>query len=248
MNSRVEINSNKRTARIVGALILIATVTYMLGNGFLGSILNAPDYLPLVYAKSTQMVSGVLLEFIDAVAVATIGLMLFPILRRHNEVIGLGYAATRLIECLLVILAGISSLALIPLGQEYVQAGAADASHFQALGTLAVTHGKLAFQIAMIALGLGSIPFCYLLYRARLIPQLIAVLGLIGYAALLVGGLVELFGLNLNMIHYLPGGLFELILPVWLIAKGFNSPTISSRISRTGKVDELHGPSVGPAN
>ncbi len=84
----------------------------------------------------------------------------------------------------------------------------------------------LAFQIAMIALGLGSIPFCYLLYRSRLIPRLLAVLGLIGYAALLIGSSLELFGLNLYMIQFAPGALFELIFPIWLIVKGFNSSTI----------------------
>ena len=109
MSFREEINSNKRTARIVGALFLVATVTYMVGFGLLGSLLNGSDQLSQVYGRSLQLVSGVLLEFIDAVAVATIGIMLYPILRKYNEVIGLGYAGTRIIECLLVILAGISS-------------------------------------------------------------------------------------------------------------------------------------------
>jgi hypothetical protein len=207
-------------------LILIATVTYLLGDGLLQSILNAPDYLLNVYPNSTQVVIGVLLEFIDAAAVAAIGILLFPILRKFNAAIALGYAGTRIIECLLLIVAGISALSLIPLSQEYVQAGTPDASNFEALGTVVVAQSGLAFQIAMIALGLGSIPFCYLLYRTRLIPRWMAVLGLIGYAALLIGGLLELFGLNLSMIHFAPGGLFELILPIWLIVKGFNESVI----------------------
>lgn len=55
-----------------------------------------------------------------------------------------------------------------------------------------------------------------------------SVLGLIGYAALLIGSSLELFGLDLYMLHYVPGGLFELTLPIWLIVKGFNSSTIAS--------------------
>lgn len=221
--------SNKTTARLVGSLILTATVTYLLGDALLQSILNAPDYLRQVYPNSTQVVMGVLLEFIDAVAIAAVGILLFPILRKYNEAIALGYADTRIIECLLLLVAGISALALIPLSQEYVQAGAPDASYFQELGTLLVAQSGLAFQIAMIALGLGSIPFCYLLYRSRLIPRAISVLGLIGYAALLIGGLLGLFGLNLYMIHFVPGGLFELIFPIWLIVKGFNEPAVASK-------------------
>jgi len=228
-----KMDANKKTARIVGVLILAATATYMLGSGLLDSMLNAPDYLLHVYPNSTQVVIGVLLEFVDAAAVAAIGIMLFPILRKHNEAIALGYAGTRIIECSLVIVAGISSLSLITLSQEYVQAGAPAASYFEALGTLVVAQSGLAFQIAMIALGLGSLPFCYLLYRSRLIPRSMSVLGFIGYAALLIGGLLELFGLNLYMIQFLPGGVFELILPIWLIVKGFNSPAIVSEPDKT---------------
>lgn len=228
MTTKEEMDKSRKTARIVGALFLIATVTYTLGDGLEKSILNTPDYLLDVYANSTRVVIGVLLEFIDAAAVAAIGVMLFPILRKHNEAVALGYAGTRIIECLLLIAAGISSLSLIALSQEYVQAGTPDASYFQALGTLLVAQSGLAFQIAMIALGLGSLPFCYLLYQMRLIPRSMSVLGLIGYAALFIGSLLEVFGHDLAMIHYVPGGLFELVLPIWLIVKGFNSSAIVS--------------------
>ena len=225
--------NGKTTTRIVGALILIATVTYMLGDGLLGSILNAPDYLRHVSSNSTQVVIGVLLRFIDAAAVAAIGMLLFPILRKHNEAIALSYAGTRIIECVLLLVAGISSLSLITLSHDYVQAGVSDASYIQALGGVLGAQSGLAFQIAMIALGLGSLPFCYLLYRARLIPRSLSVLGLIGYAALFIGGLVELFGLNLSMMHFLPGGIFELVLPIWLIVKGFNASTSTSESAKT---------------
>ncbi len=220
--------TNQRTARIVGALILIATVTHRLGSRLLDSLHTAPDYLLQVSQNSTQVVIGAVVESIDAAAVAAIGILLFPILRKHNEAIALGYAGARLIECVLLLVAGISSLSLITLSQHYGQAGGADAASVQALGTLAVAHSELAFQIAMIALGLGSMPFCYLLYRSRLIPRALSVLGFIGYAALFAGGAVELFGLNLSMMHFVPGGLFELILPMWLIVKGFNASAIVS--------------------
>jgi hypothetical protein len=81
---------------------------------------------------------------------------------------------------------------------------------------------KAAYQFAMIALGLGSLPVCALLYRSRLIPRWLAVLGLVGYASLLAGSVLELYGLNLRLLHNLPGGLFELILPLWLLVRGFN--------------------------
>lgn len=225
--------TSKTTASMVGALILIATVTYMLGNGLLESILNAPDFLHGVYPNRTQVVTGALLQFIDAAVVAAIGILLFPLLRKYNETIALGYAGTRIIECLLLLVAGIGSLSLTTLSQEYIQGGTLDASYGQALGTLVVAQSRLSFQIAMIALGLGSMPFCYLLYQSNLIPRSLSLLGFIGYLALFIGGLLELFNVNLSMIHYLPGGLFELIFPIWLIAKGFNPFPVAAESTKT---------------
>lgn len=213
---------DRTTARLAGILILLATATYMAGSGLLDSVLTLPDYLAQVYPSRGQVVTGVLLEFVNATAIVVVGIVLFRILRRHSETIALGYAATRIIECTLLIVAGISSLLLVPLSQDFVQAGVADTSTLQAVGTLLVDQSALAFQFAMVALGVGSIPFCYLLYRRQLVPRPIAALGLIGYPLLIINGGLEAFDQSVGIVLFLPGALFELLFPIWLIAKGFN--------------------------
>jgi Domain of unknown function (DUF4386) len=81
-----------------------------------------------------------------------------------------------------------------------------------------------------IPTGIGGLVLTYLLYVSRLVPRPIAVLGLVGYACLLVGVPLDLLGvLDLGagpgLALLAPGGLFELVLlPVWLIAKGFGTP------------------------
>ncbi len=96
-----------------------------------------------------------------------------------------------------------------------------------------MAQSDLAFQISMIALGLGSMPFCYLLYKSKLIPRALSALGLVGYAALLLGMITGMFGLidvtqGAGLLTVVPGGLFELIFPIWLFVKGFNSSTATS--------------------
>jgi Domain of unknown function (DUF4386) len=221
--------SNKTTARIVGVLFLAATATYLSGTLLIDSIVNAPDYLIHVYPNRTQVTIGALLQFIDVACVVGICVLLFPILRKHSEPVALGYVVARIFDGAGVVVRGFAALSLIALSQQYVQAGAPDASYFQELGTLLVAQYDLAFQIAMIALGLGSIPFCYLLYRSRLIPRSLAVLGLIAYAALLSSALLEVFGYSTGVIFlYLPGAFLEIILPIWLIVKGFNPSALTS--------------------
>jgi hypothetical protein len=222
-------NSNRKTARLIGVLFLTATVAYMLGNGLIESILNDPDYLIHVYPNKTKVILGMLLELINSAAVIGIAIMLYPILKKHNENIALGYVAFRIIEAIILIVGAISPLLLIALSQEFIEAGAPpDASYFQTIGMLAIKGKDLAFQMAMIVLGLYSLLFCYLLYQSKLIPRLLSVIGFIGYASLVTSALLEVFGYSPGMYLFLPGALFEIILPIWLIIKGFNSIAMAS--------------------
>jgi len=82
-------NTNQKTARIVGVLFLTAMVTGMVSAVFLGSILNAPDYLINVSANENQVLIGMLLELICAAAVVGIPVMMFPIFKKHNEALAL---------------------------------------------------------------------------------------------------------------------------------------------------------------
>jgi hypothetical protein len=87
----------------------------------------------------------------------------------------------------------------------------------------------------MITVGVAGLILCSMFYRTQLVPRLLAVWGLIGYAILLLGSVLQVLGFNLNSIQAIPGGLWGLFIGVWLIAKGFSTssqlpsePTISS--------------------
>ncbi|NOU98857.1 DUF4386 domain-containing protein [Paenibacillus planticolens] len=222
-------NANLKSARMAGVLFLVATVTYMLGKGLMDSILNEPNYLLHVYPNRTQMITGVLLELVNSVAVVGIAVFLFPILKKYNEKIALGYVAFRVIEAVILIIGAISPLLLIQFSQAYIDTGAPADSYYQAVGMLVIKGNYYAFQLAMIVLGLYSLLFCYFLLQSKLIPRLLSVLGLIGYASLLTSGLLELFGYSSGMILFLPGALFELLFPIWLIIKGFNTSTMEPK-------------------
>lgn len=106
-------NTSRKTARIVGVLFLTATVTGMVGDSLIGSVLNAPDYLITVYPNRTQVIIGVLISFIIGLAVVGIAVFLFPILKGHNEPIALGYVGIRTAEFPILLVWLISPLLLI---------------------------------------------------------------------------------------------------------------------------------------
>jgi len=224
-------NTYRKTGIIVGVLFLTATVTGMLGDSLGGSILNAPDYLMNVYPNRTQVVIAVLMSFILGLAIVGIAVFLFPILRKHNEPIALGYVSIRTAEFAILLVWSISPLLLITLSQEYIKAGDPDASNFQTLGAVFIALRHWAWRLVYILNGVLTLILAYLLYQSRLVPRPISVLGLIGGAVLLLGTALAMFGLidvdqGAGLLVVLPGGLFELILPIWLIVKGFNPSAI----------------------
>ena len=197
-------NSYRKTAIIVGILFLTSTVAFSVGSSFIKS------YFSVGNLDKAPLINGVLLEIYCGIAVAGIGILMFPILRKFNKNLALGYAIFRIIECTTIIIGGIYLLSLLKLMWNYE-------------------------LIIFTFTGLGGLIFSYLLYQSKLIPRYLSVLGIIGYAMLLLGVLLNMWGyVDLNtstgMFLYLPGGLFELLLPLWFFVKGFNPTTVASEI------------------
>jgi hypothetical protein len=121
-------NSNRKTAIIVGVLFIFALVAFMIGKAIYEPILSSPDYLDIVYPNRVTVIIGILLEFISALSVVLIPVLLFPILKKQYEVLAMGYVSFRLFEAVLLSVAQIYKLSLVNLSQDYLNKGGVDAS------------------------------------------------------------------------------------------------------------------------
>lgn len=232
-------NANKTTARIVGILYIIGTVAGILSLVFTGPVRNAQDYLMSVPASETRVVVGALFVLMMGLALAMVPVMMFPILRKHNEALALGYVIFRGgLEAVTYLAIATSWLLLVPLSQIYVQAGVLDASNFQALGTL-LLEAKEIGSVLTIVFCLGALIFNYLLYQTKLVPRWLSGWGLIAIVPYLAAGLLAMFGIinalsPIYAILNLPLALQEMVLAIWLIVKGFNS---SALVSESAQAD-----------
>ncbi len=105
----------------------------------------------------------------------------------------------------------------------------------------AVAINVLAYNVAMAGLGIGSLFFCLVLYRARLVPRFLAGWGFIGYAAFATGSVLELFGVaGSGLVAAVPGGSFELAFATWLLVRGFSAP-VASPVARPARAQPLAG-------
>ncbi|MFC7231612.1 DUF4386 domain-containing protein [Saliphagus sp. GCM10025308] len=235
IETTLKMNSYKWNARMVGVLIILGYLTYGIPQGtHILPLTTAADPLAAISGNPMQLTIGALIMAINSAAVVGISLFVYPVIKQYNETIAVGYVVTRIFESIVMVGGIISLLLLIPLSQEYMQASGAAATSLHAVGTLVVQGDFFAYRIAMIGLSIGSLPFCYLLYQTKLVPNFISILGLVGYPALLVLMVVEIISAGTGPILYLlyiPGAMFEIGLALWLIARGFNSAAVISRDS-----------------
>jgi hypothetical protein len=110
------------------------------------------------------------------------------------------------------------------------------------MASLLTESNTLAYNIGQATLSFGGVFLCLLLYRTRLIPQLLAGLGVLGYVMHAGGAISEIFGLQISLYLLIPGAIFEVAIAFWLIFKGFNAAAVAE-----GSPASVDGPSAGPA-
>ena len=229
MMATADTNNYRTTARVVGVIYLAGFIFGIGGNYLIQSVLGAPDHLAALSAKSMTLALAALLWLLTVVGEAAHGGLMFPILRPHSERMAIGYFAGRIIEASIMSVSVLFILLQIPLGAEYAKAEAGDISTLKALSTVFAQAQLYTYELGMIAIGLAGLLLCTTLYRANLVPRWLAVWGFIGYAIFFCGMVSAVMGSGLGDMASIPGGLWEVFFGIWLIVKGFNSPTIATQ-------------------
>lgn len=219
--------STRRTASIVGVLFLVQTLAFIVAEQVLTGVLKRPNYLAGLSGDADALTIGALLAFVSGVSVVGIAILMFPLLKRTSEPLALGYVGERIIELVLQVLFYLAApLILVAIGGG-LRDGTVNAAAAQTLSPVFKSVHDVGIVVVYLVTSVGGTIFAYLLYRSRLVPRPLAVLGLIGYPILLVGSILAMFGATdvtqgAGLLAVLPGGLFELILPILLLVKGFS--------------------------
>ncbi|MGG1675723.1 DUF4386 domain-containing protein [Neobacillus sp. NRS-1170] len=230
-------NSNKKAARIVGVLFILAAVTAVIGLILYDPLLNGPDYLINGSKHANQVILGALMELILVVSAVGTATTMFPILRKYNETIALWHLCFRFLEAIIITVGVISMLSLVTLSQEFVAAGAQDPGSFQTSGIVLKAIHAWTFMLGpLFMLGINTMMYSYIFYKSKLVPRFIAILGMTGATLVFIYGLFVMFGvieqISVWSILSLPVAANEMILAVWLLVKGFDESALASISSK----------------
>ena len=226
-------NKNRSIAVVAGALFIIATVADLISRVVLVQpILTDPVDFTKISANEDQLLLGALLLFIGAAAAAGIAIALYPVLRKHNDGLALGSVGFRLIEGALYIGIVVCLLLLVTLSQEFANAGAAASSAFQVQAALLMAARDALGEVAVLAFGLGGLMYYWVFYRSRLVPRWLSGWGILAIVSLMLSGVLVMLGRvepmsTTQVVLALPIFLQEMVLAVWLIAKGFDPSVIA---------------------
>ena len=222
----------RKTAIVVGVLFIVGTVAGISSGIVTGPVLGDSDYLAAVVANESSIVLGALLVLVMGFPLAMIPVMMFPIFRKYNEPLALGAVVFRgVLEAVTYMVIAICSLMFIPVGQAFLNAGAADAATFQAMGNFIKQAVYWTEHLLALVFTIGALMLYWLFYKTKLIPSWLALWGFIGAILYFAAPVLNLFdpqhpALSLGVKWgnlMAPLAIQEMVFALWMIIKGFNS-------------------------
>lgn len=229
--STAGMNTHRKTAVTVGILFIIGTVAGVLSGLVTLPILEEADYLSRVAANESQIVLGAVLVLVMGFPLAMIPVVMFPIFKKYSELLALGAVVFRgVLEAVTYIILALGLLLLIPLSQEFVNAGGPTASYFQSLGVLLTELSYWTNHILAIVFTIGAAMLYWLFFKTKLVPSWLSLWGFVGalmYFAAPVANMLDAQHLPLSLgvkwgYLMIPLAIQEMVFALWLIVKGFN--------------------------
>jgi len=221
----------RKTAVMVGALFIIGTVSGVLSGIMTSPIQNTPEALTSISTHETQWILGTLLILVMGFALAMIPVLLYPVFKKHNEVLALGAVLFRgVLEAVCYLAIVISMLLLASASRIGFGGSTADASALQITGALLISAVDWLGQILAVVFSIGALIIYFLFYQTRLIPRWLSGWGFVGAMLYFAAPLVSMFSpqhpaLSLESpLGFLmaPLALQEMVFAIWLIVKGFS--------------------------
>lgn len=230
---RKAMDSTRRTAFVTGVLFIITFVASIPAVVLYSPVLHHTNYI-LGAGSDTRVYWGALLEVITLVAGIGTAVVLFPIVRRQNESVALGYVTARVIESMIIMAGILCLMAIVTLRQDLAGVAGTNADSLVIAGRSLVAVHKWSFLMGpgLLGSGLGNgLLLGYLMYKSGLVARPWAVLGLIGGTCIVLSGIAVLFnvidaGSKAQAIATAPEFIWEAFLGIYLTFWGFKAAPI----------------------
>ncbi|MGB7207346.1 MAG: DUF4386 domain-containing protein [Pyrinomonadaceae bacterium] len=223
--------SEMSVGRTVGILLLLQMACALILPFVLMRALNGgyPDFLEAAAASGGQIRAGMALAFFGAALTLLLGIKMFPVLKQYSRGAALWFLGICAISCALDAVHNGTVLSMLSVSERFTNSGGGDAAVYQAWGAAAASTRRSAHLVQLVAIGAWMMTFYISLWRFRLVPRPLSVIGIIGVASQFTGVTAMMF-LGYPQLGFLamPLAPIHAATAIWLIVKGFLSPVTNS--------------------
>ena len=233
-------DTNRKTAVVAGVLFITATLADVTSRvALVQPILGTPVDLTRISTNDHQVLLGAVLLLIGAAAATGIAIALYPVLRLIEGALYFG-----IVVCVLL---------LVTLSHESANPGAPNSSAYDVPVALLMAARESLGEVAVLVFGTGAFMYYWVFYRSRLVPRWLSVWGLVAIASVMVSGLLVVVRLTEPMsttqvVLALPIAVQEMVMAVWLIAKGFNPSALAAESAGETSRSQTAAPSTASAS
>jgi hypothetical protein len=232
---RVPMTSLRKTSLVADIFYLITFISIPT-LALYGPVKHHPNWI-LSPGGHTAVLVGGFLEVIVALAGIGTAVTLYPVVKRQNGGLALGFVTSRLLEGVMIFTGVVSLLSLLTLKQDLGGAAGANATTLVAVGASHVAVYNWTFLLSQSLMpGINAVLLGTLMYRSRLVPRIIPLMGLFGGPLLIIAVFATLLGQHSSLggfagLPVIPVAAWEFSLGVWLTFKGFRPSPITAEVT-----------------
>jgi Domain of unknown function (DUF4386) len=214
--------SNKKAGRISGVLFLFVFISgVVIFQVLQGPVLFSDDFLTSTSNHSNKIIGSVLLSILSGLASISIATLLLPIFKRHSIYVAFLYLVFCILNFIALMLDNVSVVTMLELSNDFVANG--DSSAISVIGNLVYEKHHWTHYMYLLMSCFPVFVLYYGFYVSKIVPRIISIFGIFAVMLMFVQVLFSIFGKGISMNMMLPMGLIQLVLPIWLIIKGFSS-------------------------
>jgi hypothetical protein len=210
----------------------------LVGTALETSLLTGSNYLTRIADHVIRLSAGGLAELIAAGASVGIAIVLYPVLKRWSGTLALGAVIFRAMEAVMYAVGAVSMLSLLRVAPQFAHAPSSHRPWLQALGDALLGIRQEAILAGVFAFAIGGLMYYTVFYRSSLIPRWLAGWGIAAELLMVATCLLALFSrqpVTSYTISVLPIAVQEMVMAVWLIAKGFRLVAPAAEATPRGK-------------
>lgn len=220
-------NFDKGSAILTGCFFITAAVSSIIGLKLYDPILNDNNFLLSANNNYSQIVLGAINELILCVSATGTGIMLFPLLKRYDERIAIGYLSFRILEVVFIMIGTLSILTTLTISEHYAN-GLSISNKDNAHNLMFAFIGlhKWTFMLGPnFLLAINTFLYSYVFIKLEVIPRNLAKLGVLASIFIMSAALLEMYGIIQQLSIWgillaLPIAIYEMTLAGWFIVKG----------------------------